>query len=117
VIDGEVKDQVELARPHPELGMVVDFSRLKEVVDGILPDHLVLNASPLPFTSAAIDPASQWEDEMHQPIGLENPTAENLAVHLFVLLAPRLAIVGAILRQVRVWETPDADVSYPAEIG
>jgi 6-pyruvoyltetrahydropterin/6-carboxytetrahydropterin synthase len=69
--------------PQPELGWVMDFAAMDEVVDPILRrlDHQVLNEIP----------------------GLDNPTAELLAVWLWRELEGRLPLV-----ELAVAETPDA---------
>lgn len=77
-------------------GMLLDFKTLKELVGRVTSDldHQYLN--DLPFFSRI------------------NPTAENLARHIYgrlrALLAPELK-----LDLVRVWESPDAWAGYTEE--
>jgi len=71
------------------LGMVMDFRRLKEKVDRVLEalDHQVLNEVP-PFTEV-------------------NPTAENIARHVFESLAGEVPV-----SRVNVFETDTSVASY-----
>ncbi len=80
-----------------ELGMVVDFRRIRqearEVVERL--DHRFLNEIP-PF------------DEI-------NPTAENIAAYLYRELDARLRTDGRRLESVTLWETENACVRYREE--
>lgn len=98
--------EVEVVVAGPELnnaGMLVDFSRIKkdlrQVLDGL--DHGYLNDLP-PF--ADFDRAL-------------NPTAENIARHIFVELKGLLAGCEphAALSSVTVWESPTAAATYREE--
>ena len=120
VVDGEIQG-VEApgeAGTNPQAGMVKDFADLKRLVDALLPDHRTLNAFVNPADAHQgrhhADYGSYWRATNGEDLGLENPTAENLVVHLFHLCMPRFAEHGLLLVQLRLWETPDADVSYPA---
>ena len=79
-----------------ELGMGLDFREIKKLVREALAtlDHACLN-----------DLA---------PFAEQNPTAENIARHLFQDLSRRLAqrAPGAQVSRVRIAETPGAEVTY-----
>ncbi len=76
---------------HPELGWVLDFADIKAVWDPIEKqlDHHLLNDIP----------------------GLENPTAENLAVWIWRKVKPGIPE----LHQVEVCENPTNGVVYKGE--
>ena len=65
-------------------GMVCDFKVVKKLLDGLLPDHQLLNDL------------------------LENPTAENLAQYLFDKISPELAKSGLKLKTLEIWESDNA---------
>jgi 6-pyruvoyltetrahydropterin/6-carboxytetrahydropterin synthase len=67
-----------------ESGIGVDFTEIKTALAGALPDHTLLN-EVFPF----------------------NPSAENLARHLFGELRRRFPV-----RAVTVWESDDASATY-----
>ncbi|ACA59748.1 6-carboxytetrahydropterin synthase QueD [Candidatus Desulforudis audaxviator] len=92
--------EVEAVVVGPELnaaGMLVDFALLKnelrQVVGAL--DHCYLNEL------AAFGPE-------------KNPTAENIARHIFTELKARLAGIGpaGVLTAVTVWESPAAAATY-----
>lgn len=74
LIEGEVKQS----------GMVEDFKVLKQLLDGVLPDHKYLNDF------------------------LPNPTAENMTAYIFETAAARLAAIGLRLRRVELFENENA---------
>ncbi len=91
--------EVEAAVSGPKtdrLGMLIDFGRLKEVMNEILEelDHQDLNRLPA-FTE-------------------QNPTAENLSHYIFASLKLRIAALdpGLKVDWVRVWETPGCSATY-----
>ncbi|MCR4400171.1 MAG: 6-carboxytetrahydropterin synthase QueD [Syntrophomonadaceae bacterium] len=77
-----------------ELGMLMDFDELKQLLGARLQeyDHALLN-----------------EREAFASL---NPTAENLARQLFAALAAEVRGRGAELERVTVWESPRAWASY-----
>ena len=79
-----------------ELGMVVDFKKIKEFTQGILEryDHSCLNE------------LSEYKDN--------NPTAEIMARMIYDNLK-RSVYVGSRLVSVRVWETRDSYAEYTEE--
>jgi 6-pyruvoyltetrahydropterin/6-carboxytetrahydropterin synthase len=66
------------------VGIGVDFSEIKKALAAVLPDHTLLNEA-YPF----------------------NPSAENLARHLYGELKKRYPV-----RAVTVWESEDASATY-----
>jgi 6-pyruvoyltetrahydropterin/6-carboxytetrahydropterin synthase len=66
------------------VGIGVDFSEIKKALASVLPDHTLLNEA-YPF----------------------NPSAENLALHLYGELKKRYPV-----RAVTVWESEDASATY-----
>jgi 6-pyruvoyltetrahydropterin/6-carboxytetrahydropterin synthase len=66
------------------VGIGVDFSEIKKALASVLPDHTLLNEA-YPF----------------------NPSAENLARHLYGELKKRYPV-----RAVTVWESEDASATY-----
>ncbi|MCD6303097.1 MAG: 6-carboxytetrahydropterin synthase QueD [Anaerolineae bacterium] len=74
------------------LGLAVDFREIKQLLDAILErfDHQNLNDIP--------------------PFDKINPSAENIARVIYDALADSPG--GAMLREVQVWESPDAWATY-----
>jgi 6-pyruvoyltetrahydropterin/6-carboxytetrahydropterin synthase len=77
-----------------EVGMALDFGRIKELLAGILAefDHAYLNDLPA-FAS-------------------QNPTSENLARHIYERMADALAGVPASVCEVEVCESERSSVIY-----
>lgn len=65
-------------------GIGIDFTEIKEVLAGILPDHTLLNE-----------------------VFAFNPTAENLSRHFFQALKQQFPVT-----RVTVWESEDASATY-----
>jgi len=82
-----------------DLGMALDFSHLRAIVDLATSrfDHHYLNDVP--------------------PFDTINPTAELLAREIFRQLRPEVEKVGAELLQVTVWESPEAWAAYSPMAG
>ncbi|MBI2304426.1 MAG: 6-carboxytetrahydropterin synthase QueD [Chloroflexi bacterium] len=80
-----------------EIGLVYDFTALKGHVKEILSrfDHTCLNDMPS-FQG-------------------RNPSSENIAATVYEELAARLVGAPAVLRQVQVWESPEAWATYIPE--
>lgn len=76
-----------------EIGLVYDFRELKTQINELLSqfDHQYLNEIP--------------------PFDKLSPTGENLAKYLFGSLGKELP-AGVKLKQVRVWESEDACITY-----
>jgi len=76
------------------LGMAIDFRRLKQETQGLLDtmDHTYINENP-PFNSL-------------------NPTAENMARWLYETLSKKLNDQNARVSRVNVWENDNSSASY-----
>jgi len=82
--------------PDSVTGMVFDLSQLKQILNEAVVnsmDHRFLNREVAPFDQVI-------------------PTAENIAIEIWRRLAPRFS-TGAVLRNVRLYETEDLWVDYP----
>ncbi|MDH5445765.1 MAG: 6-carboxytetrahydropterin synthase QueD [Gammaproteobacteria bacterium] len=93
------KVEVEvIARVLNEVGMGVDFKDIKAVTREVIGsmDHQNLNDLP--------------------PFDKINPTAENLAAHIYKLLGTKLNDDRAQVSAVTIWETERACVKYTEEI-
>ena len=79
VIEGE---------PEEQLGWVMDFKDLKEIVAGVIDrlDHKLINDIP----------------------GLQNPTAENITIWIWKQIKPGLPL----LSRIELYETPTTGVIY-----
>jgi 6-pyruvoyltetrahydropterin/6-carboxytetrahydropterin synthase len=88
-----------------EQGMVMDFGdirdQMKSWVDENI-DHRMVLWRRDPLATVLID--------MGEPVYLldENPTAENIARHIFLRVSER----GLRLSEVRLWETPSSCATY-----
>jgi 6-pyruvoyltetrahydropterin/6-carboxytetrahydropterin synthase len=99
-----------------DVGRVIDFGKIKEMVGGWIDDHLdhkmILNSD---------DPLKFWMKQNGQVDAYylmppdANPTAENLAVLLLAVANTLLEDYGIQVRQVRLYETPNcyADALLP----
>ncbi len=81
-----------------DIGMLVDFSELKELLKTTLQklDHRYLNEEP-PFNSGE---------------SRQNPTAENIARYLYETIKPLLPRKDIYLKKITVWESSGAAASY-----
>jgi 6-pyruvoyltetrahydropterin/6-carboxytetrahydropterin synthase len=89
------KVEVEVvARELDTLGMGIDFKAIRQSAKGLLSqlDHRYLNEVP--------------------PFDRLNPTAENIAAHLFKSLSEQLNDNRVKVRGVTVWETDRASARY-----
>ena len=85
--------------PDPVTGMVIDLKKVKEIVEReVLErfDHRFLNHEVQPFDRVV-------------------PTAENIALEVWNLLAPQFGSGRARLHGVRLYETEDLFVDYHGE--
>jgi 6-pyruvoyltetrahydropterin/6-carboxytetrahydropterin synthase len=82
------------ARELDEIGLVMDFLKLDEMLKKILS----------PFDHRHLNDLS--------PFDRLNPSTENMARFFFELLEERLDRPGLELRRVRVWEAPTYNASY-----
>lgn len=89
--------RVEVTVSGPSLdgmGVLIDFRDLKKWLSEILEklDHQYLNEIPA-FTE-------------------RKPSAENIAAYIYGELRSRISIPGVVLKEVTVWESDDARVTY-----
>ena len=88
-----------------ELGMVLDFSKIKDVVstwiDDTLDHRMILHRD---------DPVVQIFEEMGEPMYLidRNPTAENIARLIYDFAQEQ----GFPIVEVSLWETPNCFATY-----
>lgn len=77
-----------------ELGMVIDFKELRDVLNGVIKelDHKNLNE------------LDAFRDE--------NPTSENIAKYIYYQIQKSIATKFQLLSKVRVWETEKACASF-----
>jgi len=82
------------ARELNKIGLGMDFRRIKKALDEVLKDldHRLLNKTTV--------------------FEKENPSAENIAHHIFEALEKELAGGRAELAEIKVWETPDTWASF-----
>lgn len=99
-----------------EVGVVVDFGAVKEVVGGFIDEHLdhttVYDASDKVMSGLAILAAAEGMRPWYALQG--PPTAEGLAEHLFGVAASLLAPRGVRVTHVRVYETPNCWADWSA---
>jgi len=94
-----------IAEALDPLGMVIDFSDIKRVlqgwIDSTLDHRMVLRQD---------DPLAKWLQEMGEPCFIveQNPTAETLSRLIFEYAVSQ----GFPVVEVRFWETPDSYATY-----
>ena len=93
-----------------EIGRVIDFSVIKELVGGWIDkqwDHnLIMFKDDPDFAKVA-----QLEGPKKPFILPVNPTAENMAAYLIDEVIPKLLVgTGVIVPKIRLWETPNCYV-------
>jgi len=87
--------EVSVVAPRLDpLGMVIDFKKLKTAAKAVINrlDHAYLNEIA--------------------PFDKENPTAENLARHIYQSLAASINDGNAAVSKVRVWESATSSATY-----
>lgn len=102
--NGIVEIEIE-SNSLDELGMVVDFGELRKVakewIDSNLDHRMILCRQ---------DPVIEFLSQMGEPLYLmdENPTAENIAKHIYKGVQSE----GFKVKEIRLWETPSSYASY-----
>lgn len=91
-----------------ELGMVVDFGEIRQKIKGWIDlnlDHKMILCRQDPMVSLL--------EGMEEPLYLmdENPTAENIAKHIYKEAEKQ----GFKVKEIRLWETPSSYASYREE--
>jgi 6-pyruvoyltetrahydropterin/6-carboxytetrahydropterin synthase len=98
--------EVDLERDTLDaLGMVMDFNEVRDVVKGWIDENLDHR-----MVLCRTDPVVPTLIEMGEPLYLmdENPTAENISMHVFRHARQR----GLKVSEVRLWETPSSCAAY-----
>ena len=88
-----------------DLGMVVDFGEVRDVVKGWIDsalDHRMILCERDPLLATLKDAGEPLY------VMAENPTAENIAKHVFNVARES----GLNVTQVRLWETPSSYATY-----
>lgn len=102
--NGRIEIDVESPRLDG-LGMVIDFSTVRDVVGGWVLEHLdhrmlLCRADPVvPLLEAQGEPLYLMDD---------NPTAENIARIIF----RQATALGMPITEIRLWETPTSCAAY-----
>jgi len=96
-----------------ELGMVMDFGKVKELVGNWIDENLDHNMILHEDDYLAHSPHSQLVGRQPyiMPTG-ENPTAENIAKLIYDRTSPLIRDHGLVMSRVRVWETPNCWADY-----
>ncbi|NEP12564.1 MAG: 6-carboxytetrahydropterin synthase [Symploca sp. SIO2C1] len=105
--NGIVEIEIE-SNSLDELGMVVDFGEIRKAVKGWIDsnlDHRMILCRQ--------DPVIEFLVQMGEPLYLmdENPTAENIAKHIYKQVQSQ----GFKVRKIGLWETPSSYASYEEE--
>lgn len=99
-----------VASSTDERGMVVDFAdirdRVKTWIDANLDHRMILHRED------PLVPVLQEQGELHYTIDV-NPTAENIAAHIYAQVASDDWPVA----EVRLWETPNSYAAYRPSAG
>lgn len=87
------------------LGMVMDFTQVRDIVKGWVDenlDHKMLLRHD--------DPVAPLLKELGEPIYLldDNPTAENIAMHIYQQAQSQ----GLKVAEIRLWESPSSYATY-----
>ena len=89
------------------LGRVVDFSEIKKMIGGWLDTNWDHNTI-LHKDDMLVDVLVKDAMAMKVPYVMAvNPTAENMADHLFELFCPCLKDKGMTLKKIKIYETPN----------
>lgn len=98
--------EITVSAPNlDEVGRVVDFGTVKDVVGGWLLDHLDHGYIAAPWDEVATILEGLGQKVYRMPDGME-PTAENIARHVLEV-AQSLLGETLVVERVRVWETPN----------
>ena len=107
-----------LQAPSLQEGMVIDFSRVKEIAKTHLDagyDHKLILWSEDPIVDSIL---ASLPGEMQREVILypEIPTAENMAWTIYDNLVSAFDAEYVTLSRVEVFETPNSSASYPGEV-
>lgn len=101
-----------------ELGRVIDFGVIKQIVGGWIDEHwdhtAILmtgdpEAGPIAAANARLGRPVYWMDA--------HPTAENVVAHLAVKAQELLAGTGVQVVRIRLWETPNGSAEWVRDAG
>ena len=87
------------------LGMVMDFTEVRDIVKNWVDDNLDHK-----MLLRRDDPVAPLLADLGEPVYLldDNPTAENIAVHIFQQARSR----GLNIAEIRLWESPTSYAAY-----
>ena len=87
------------------LGMVMDFTEVRDIVKSWVDDNLDHK-----MLLRRDDPVAPLLTDLGEPVYLldDNPTAENIAVHIFQQARSR----GLNIAEIRLWESPTSYATY-----
>lgn len=87
------------------LGMVMDFTEVRDIVKNWVDDNLDHK-----MLLRRDDPVAPLLADLGEPVYLldDNPTAENIAVHIFQQARSR----GLNIAEIRLWESPTSYATY-----
>jgi 6-pyruvoyltetrahydropterin/6-carboxytetrahydropterin synthase len=108
--------ELTCAAPHlDEIGRVVDFGVMKDIVGRWIDDHwdhtaLLMRNDPDPTVKAIVESNERYG----QPVYLmeQPPTAENLAAELAKVSNRLLEATPVCVTRVTVWETPNCFATW-----
>jgi 6-pyruvoyltetrahydropterin/6-carboxytetrahydropterin synthase len=98
---------------HPKLGMVLDFTDLKEIVNQSVVDYL--DHSLVVYRESEGEALSRVKDLYHKVHVVKfQPTCENLVLYIIDKIKPRLPS-GISLQAVKLYETASSFAEWRAE--
>lgn len=111
------------ARELNDLGMVIDFSCIKQLVGGWIDEHwdhnIILHPDDALLEQLELDVYNGGKKPYvmalphDMPEKFANPTAENMARELFNVADILLSKEGVEVTHVRLYETPNSWADYP----
>jgi 6-pyruvoyltetrahydropterin/6-carboxytetrahydropterin synthase len=111
--------EVECTGVLDKLGRVIDFGKIKELCGGWIDEYLdhgmiLWNKDPLTeHWVHGFDFDGQRKEEHHKHYIMDkNPTAENIAEHLYYTFSKMLTEYGIVVTSVVVRETPNCMAVY-----
>ena len=119
-IEVGVDDKVITTKGDSSEGMVIDFSKLKEVmmneIDALL-DHTSIHSSANEDFSILVELSERQVKRGKKPFVFVSfiPTAENIAEFIFGIMKKALENVNIKISYIKVWETPTSLAIYSIE--
>jgi len=101
-----------------DLGRVIDFGVIKELVGGWIDQHwdhtaLIMEGDPDPATEAIASSNAEKGRPVYWMVG--PPTAENIVAELASVAGRLLAPAGVDVVRIRLWETPNGSAEWLKE--